>query len=90
MQSGMARQVYEVSLTCSAKQVKLCILDNGMGVNEVSPGFGLLNMRERVEEHGGTIQFESEIEKGFRLQIEFPLQEKTWLIGELYDSDYDC
>lgn len=43
------------------------------GVNEVSPGFGLLNMRERVEEHGGTIQFESEIEKGFRLQIEFPL-----------------
>lgn len=47
-------------------------------------------MRERVEEHGGTIQFESEIEKGFRLQIEFPLQEKTWLIGELYDSDYDC
>lgn len=71
----------EVSLTCSAKQVKLCILDNGVGVNEVSPGFGLLNMRERVEEHGGTIQFESEIEKGFRLQIEFPLQEKTWLIG---------
>ncbi len=71
----------EVSLTCSAKQVKLCILDNGVGVNGVSPGFGLLNMRERVEEHGGTIQFESEIEKGFRLQIEFPLQEKTWLIG---------
>lgn len=52
-----------------------------MGVNEVSPGFGLLNMKERVEEHGGIIQFESEIEKGFRLKIEFPLREKTWVIG---------
>lgn len=71
----------EVSLTCSMKQVKLCISDNGVGVNEVSPGFGLLNMKERVEEHGGTIQFESEIEKGFQLQIEFPLQEKMWVIG---------
>ncbi|MGE6599016.1 sensor histidine kinase [Bacillus proteolyticus] len=71
----------EVSLVCSMEQVKLCILDNGMGVNEVSPGFGLLNMKERVEEHGGIIQFESEIEKGFRLKIEFPLREKTWIIG---------
>lgn len=71
----------EVSLVCSVEQVKLCILDNGMGVNEVSPGFGLLNMKERVEEHGGIIQFESEIEKGFRLKIEFPLREKTWVIG---------
>ncbi|MED1511978.1 sensor histidine kinase [Bacillus proteolyticus] len=71
----------EVSLVCSMEQVKLCISDNGMGVNEVSPGFGLLNMKERVEEHGGIIQFESEIEKGFRLKIEFPLREKTWIIG---------
>ncbi|MCW9134007.1 sensor histidine kinase [Bacillus paramycoides] len=71
----------EVSLVCSVEQVKLCISDNGMGVNEVSPGFGLLNMKERVEEHGGIIQFESEIEKGFRLKIEFPLREKTWIIG---------
>ena len=66
----------EVSLTCSTKQVKLCISDNGMGVNEVSPGFGLLNMRERVEEHGGTIQFESEIEKAFGYRLNFHFRRK--------------
>ena len=33
-------------------------------------------MKERVEEHGGIIQFESEIEKGFWLKIEFPLRRK--------------
>ncbi|KFN04513.1 sensor histidine kinase [Bacillus clarus] len=71
----------EVSLVCSVEQVTLCISDNGIGVNEVSPGFGLLNMKERVEEHGGIIQFESEIERGFRLKVEFPLREKTWVIG---------
>ncbi|MED4712202.1 sensor histidine kinase [Bacillus pseudomycoides] len=71
----------KVSLLCLDEKVMLLITDNGVGVNEVSPGFGLINMKERVEEHGGIIRFESEKEKGFRLQIEFPLKEKTWVIG---------
>lgn len=71
----------EVRLVCLDEKVMLSISDNGVGVNEVSPGFGLMNMKERVEEHGGIIRFESEKEKGFRLQIEFPLKEKTWVIG---------
>lgn len=71
----------EVSLLCLDEKVMLSITDNGIGVNELSPGFGLMNMKERVEEHGGLIRFESEKEKGFQLQIEFPLKEKTWVIG---------
>ncbi|MEN1938338.1 sensor histidine kinase [Paenibacillus sp. 102] len=71
----------EISLLCLDEKVMLSISDNGIGVNEVSPGFGLINMKERVEEHGGIIRFESEKENGFRLQIEFPLKEKTWVIG---------
>ncbi|MBY0596442.1 sensor histidine kinase [Bacillus bingmayongensis] len=71
----------EVRLICLDEKVMLSISDNGVGVNEVSPGFGLMNMKERVEEHGGIIRFECEKEKGFRLQIEFPLKEKKWVIG---------
>ncbi|WP_459503380.1 sensor histidine kinase [Bacillus sp. C1] len=71
----------EVRLSCLNEKIMLFIMDNGVGINEMSPGFGLMNMKERVEEHGGMIRFESEKEKGFRLKIEFPLQEKTWVIG---------
>ncbi len=73
--------VCEVELFCDSETVMLSISDNGIGMNEVSPGFGLMNMKERIEEHGGVIRFESEIEKGFRLKAEFPLKEKTWVIG---------
>jgi signal transduction histidine kinase len=62
-------------------KVHVSISDDGTGVNEVNPGFGLINMKERVEERGGMIRFESEKEKGFQLKVEFPLREKTWVIG---------
>jgi signal transduction histidine kinase len=71
----------EIMLSCLDGKVHLSISDNGTGVNEVNPGFGLINMKERVEERGGMIRFESEKEKGFQLKVEFPLREKTWVIG---------
>ncbi|MDM5153025.1 sensor histidine kinase [Bacillus sp. DX1.1] len=73
--------ICELALCCLDERVVLSISDNGIGVNEVSPGFGLINMKERIEEHGGLIRFESEKEKGFRLKTEFPLREKMWIIG---------
>ncbi|MGG2017088.1 sensor histidine kinase [Bacillus sp. S10(2024)] len=71
----------EIVLSCLDGKVHISISDDGAGVNEVHPGFGLINMKERVEERGGMILFESEKEKGFQLNVEFPLREKTWVIG---------
>ncbi|SFD35737.1 Signal transduction histidine kinase [Bacillus sp. 491mf] len=71
----------EMKLSCLDGKVHISISDDGTGVNEVHPGFGLINMKERVEERGGMIRFESEKDKGFQLNVEFPLREKTWVIG---------
>jgi len=46
--------------------------DDGVGSNDLSGGFGLLGMRERVQIINGKIYFESEIGKGFHLLIEIP------------------
>lgn len=71
----------EIILSCLDGKVQISISDDGAGVNELNPGFGLINMKERVEERGGMIRFESEKEKGFQLNVEFPLREKTWVMG---------
>jgi signal transduction histidine kinase len=70
-----------VSLACSEQEVLLEIGDDGEGQDEVVPGFGLINMRERVQEQGGSVHFSSERGKGFRVQIRFPLQQQTWRYG---------
>ncbi|WP_274366064.1 sensor histidine kinase [Paenibacillus thermotolerans] len=70
-----------VTLHASESQIEIAIMDNGQGAAEVVPGFGLMNMRERVQEHSGSIQFESAKGNGFRVQITFPTQTKTWTYG---------
>lgn len=73
--------VCNVSLLCLEEKVTVSISDDGIGTSEVSPGFGLMNMKERVEEHGGAIHFESEKGTGFQLLVQFPIREKKWVIG---------
>ncbi|MGB8955528.1 MAG: sensor histidine kinase, partial [Tumebacillaceae bacterium] len=70
-----------VTLTCTDQKVTLEIGDDGIGSGEIAPGFGLINMRERVEEQGGTIQFASEAGRGFCVSVTFPLQQQTWRFG---------
>ncbi|MGZ4135467.1 MAG: sensor histidine kinase [Tumebacillaceae bacterium] len=70
-----------VSLQCGEREIRLEIGDDGEGLDEVVPGFGLINMRERVMEQGGTVHFSSERGKGFRVQIQFPLQQQSWRYG---------
>jgi len=77
---GQATQV-QVSLCCTPEQIRLEILDNGEGSGEWSAGFGLMQMRERVHEQGGTITFSSEKGQGFAVRVSFPLQEQTWRYG---------
>ncbi|SDN57871.1 sensor histidine kinase [Bacillus sp. OK048] len=70
-----------VTLQTNDDQIDIMILDNGCGAAEVVPGFGLINMRERLQEHSGSIQFESVEGQGFRVQITIPIQTKTWTYG---------
>ena len=70
-----------VKLTCTDEKVTLEICDDGIGTGEIAPGFGLINMRERVAEQGGTIQFASAAGQGFCVSVTFPLQQQTWRFG---------
>lgn len=74
-------QACEVEFICNEQKAVISICDNGKGTEKVAPGFGLINMKERVEEHGGNVTFASKEGHGFQIQADFPLQEKKWLIG---------
>lgn len=49
---------------------ELIIMDNGEGCAEIRPGKGLSGMRDRMGEAGGSIQFSSDIECGFRIDAQ--------------------
>lgn len=70
-----------VTVRGAERDVRLTISDNGTGTAEVVPGFGLINLRERVMELGGTVLFASQQGSGFRTEVCFPLQGQTWKFG---------
>lgn len=70
-----------VILSCTKEKITLTIKDNGCGISKVTPGFGLINMKERIEEHGGTVFFQSILQGGFEIDVELPLHQKRWIIG---------
>lgn len=70
-----------VILSCTLEKITLTIKDNGYGMSKVTPGFGLINMKERIEEHGGTVCFQSIHQGGFEIDVELPLHQKRWIIG---------
>ncbi|MBU5311435.1 sensor histidine kinase [Tissierella carlieri] len=43
--------------------------DNGIGINEITPGLGLTSISERVGELGGNLSYESKEGKGFLLRV---------------------
>ncbi|KUP09665.1 hypothetical protein Q73_01940 [Bacillus coahuilensis m2-6] len=69
-----------ITLTSISTEVRLIIEDNGSGTSNVTPGFGLLNMKERALEHGGSVLFKSESQKGFQVEASFPLSEMKWSV----------
>jgi signal transduction histidine kinase len=70
-----------IDLSCKPDFVTLRIRDNGKGVSKIDPSFGLINMRERVIEHGGSILYESKDGQGFIVKVEFPLRKMFWSTG---------
>ncbi|WP_134156945.1 two-component system sensor histidine kinase LnrJ [Bacillus subtilis] len=70
-----------IQLACTTDSISLVIKDDGKGNPEAALGFGLLNMKKRAAEHGGTIRFESERDQGFTVIAEFSMANKKWSFG---------
>ena len=81
-----------ITLEFNDKGLKLNIFDNGQGFDleklkakndDMSSGFGLYSMRERIELLGGTFNIISEPGKGTRLNISIPFVQEEGVVNEL-------
>ncbi|HEU4710010.1 MAG TPA: two-component regulator propeller domain-containing protein [Pyrinomonadaceae bacterium] len=67
----------DVALNFDTRHVRLSISDNGRGFDpqqQIADGhFGLLGMRERADQIGGTLTIESANERGTQIAIDVPL-----------------
>jgi signal transduction histidine kinase len=63
-----------VTVRYSAQDLELEIADDGPGrVDDTTPGYGLIGMRERVSVYGGELQAERRSQGGFTLRVRLPL-----------------
>ena len=76
---------FDISLINYNGNIRLLISDDGTGfeeqkssVNNFHPGFGLKNIKERVENFGGSFNIETNCNEGTLLLIELPLKEKKY------------
>lgn len=61
-----------IHLDYTREIIEILLQDNGVGTNQFVEGNGLLNMKERIEEHGGNIQISSSVGNGFEVEIAIP------------------
>ncbi|NLG84917.1 MAG: sensor histidine kinase [Firmicutes bacterium] len=69
---GRATQIF-VSFCRIREGIELTVRDNGEGATAVTGGFGLLGIRERVEELGGAVTIVTQPGCGFTLRVWLPL-----------------
>ena len=55
--------------------IRLAVHDNGAGAGDVTGGFGLIGIRERVQLLSGDFKVETEVGKGFQLEVSIPVAE---------------
>lgn len=56
------------------QKINISYTDNGIGIRGgVQPNNGLTNTGTRIEAIGGTITFDTKVEKGLKIQISFPV-----------------
>lgn len=60
-----------VAIQKKMNEVSLYIIDNGKGCADIFEGTGLANMRRRINEIGGEINFYSEDGAGFQVSVSF-------------------
>lgn len=54
-------------------QVQLVVQDNGRGAENISGGFGLLGLRERVQLIGGQVEIQTAPQQGLTLTVTLPI-----------------
>jgi two-component system sensor histidine kinase DegS len=83
-----------VNLEFLSEELKLHIYDNGIGFDteklkiksdDITSGFGLISMKERVELLSGEMNISSEPGKGTRLNIMIPFMQEEGDTNEKYD-----
>jgi PAS domain-containing protein len=64
-----------IKLTTGQKQIMLVISDNGKGSDPalLSKGVGVINIKSRAEQHGGSVKIVSEPGKGYGIKVIFQL-----------------
>ena len=74
LRHGMATQI-DISLRIQDDNLYLTIYDNGTGFKSITPGIGLLGIKERLEIYNGTVSI-SNTTLGVKLSIALPLGNK--------------
>jgi signal transduction histidine kinase len=77
---------FDISLISENGNIRLLISDDGTGfdeqsnnINNFQEGFGLKNIKERVENLGGSFKIETAQNEGTLLLIELPIKEKVYV-----------
>lgn len=74
-----AKEIW-VKISFGYQEIRLVIRDNGQGCYHRKKGFGLTHMEERIQLLGGSIDFSSQMGKGFETVVFIPIR---W--GKAYD-----
>jgi signal transduction histidine kinase len=69
------------NLKRTEKWIEFLLQDNGAGVEQLTPGFGLTTMEERINELGGIFSIDSKPGEGCMIHISLPLQEVPGYAG---------
>ena len=79
MRHGRAQNI-AVNIVFGYYEVSITVQDDGQGCGDISKGFGLTHIGERVGMLGGTVEFIGETGKGFTTKLNIPIR---W--GSAYD-----
>lgn len=62
--------------------IKIIIEDDGIGCNQIKPGYGILGISERTKKLCGSVEIESSAGNGFRLIVYLPLERSSQHLDE--------
>lgn len=68
---------FKVKLYYENNTIQFILQDWGQGFEQFKPGFGINNMKSKVEDVGGKFNIESKINTGVTIKIEIPIVEEN-------------